>query len=72
LVEYNVSEEKQRHSHKKQRTANSVFIVFGRLTHLEFITLLGSFTIVRKENVSNSQTQQIRKPLAVIEENKTN
>jgi len=29
------------------------------MTHLEFLTLFGSFTIVGQENVSNSQTQQI-------------
>jgi hypothetical protein len=45
---------------------NSVFIVFGLMTHLEFLTLFGSFTIVGQENVSNSQTQQIRKTLCTI------
>jgi len=34
------------------------------MTHLEFLTLFGSFTIAGQENVSNSQTQQIRKTLA--------
>jgi hypothetical protein len=42
---------------------NSVFIVFGLMTHLEFLTLFGNFTIVGQESVSNSQTQQIRKTL---------
>ena len=37
------------------------------MTHLEFLTLFGSFTNVGQENVSNSQTQQIREPLGVIE-----
>ncbi|MEI7596520.1 MAG: hypothetical protein WCK02_12285 [Bacteroidota bacterium] len=45
--------------------ANSVFIVFGLMTHLEFLTLFGNFTIAGQENVSNSQTQQIRKTLCV-------
>jgi len=30
------------------------------MTHLEFLTLFVSFTIAVQENVSNSQTQQIR------------
>jgi hypothetical protein len=46
--------------------ANSVFIVFGLMPHLEFLTLFGSFTIVGQENVSNSQTQQIRGTLWAI------
>jgi hypothetical protein len=41
------------------------------MTHLEFLTLFGSFTIVGQENVSTSQTQQIRKPLGHIKR-KTN
>jgi len=34
------------------------------MTYLEFLTLFGSFTNVGQENVSNSQTQQIRETLA--------
>ena len=36
------------------------------MTHLEFLPLFGSFTIVGQENVSNPQTQQIRETLAVM------
>jgi len=36
------------------------------MTHLEFLMLFGSFTIMGQENVSNSQTQQIRKTLGTI------
>jgi hypothetical protein len=41
------------------------------MTHLEFLTLFGSFTIVGQENVSNPQTQQIRKTLAKMLEDST-
>jgi len=51
---------------EKSPNANSKLIAFGLMTHLEFLTLFGSFTIVGQENVSNSQTQQIRKTLAPI------
>jgi hypothetical protein len=40
------------------------------MTHLEFLPLFGSFTIAGQENVSNSQTQQIRKTLAATERQK--
>jgi len=46
--------------------ANSVFIVFGLMAQLEFLTLFGSFIKEGQENVSNSQTQQIRETWAAI------
>jgi len=38
-------------------TANSVFIVFGLMTHLAFLSLFGSFTIAGQENVSTDRRE---------------
>jgi len=40
---------------------NSVFIVFGLMTHLELLTLLGSFTTVGQENVSTERSLRARR-----------
>jgi len=46
---------------EKKPNGNSVFIVFGLITHLEFLTLFGSFTIAGQEssfklpNTTNTQ-----------------
>jgi hypothetical protein len=40
--------------------------------HLEFLTLFGNFTIAGQENVSNSQTQQIRATLPATRDDRAN
>lgn len=50
---------------------NSVFIAFELMTNLEFLTLLVILLTRDKKAVSNSQKQQIRKPLATIKKNDT-
>ena len=55
---------------RKKTTHNSVFIVFGLMTHLEFLTLFGSFTNGDKKTFQTLKHNKYAKRYVALHDNR--